>query len=67
MLSVLNMTAAFCFVRLIETLSHPSMFKRGPAQASYLDLLIIPQRVFVPFEVYRSKFGRDHPRHYGST
>ena len=36
MLSVVNMTTAFCFVQLIETLSHPSMPKRGPALASYL-------------------------------
>ena len=33
------MTTAFYLVRLIETLSHPSMSKRGSALASYLDLV----------------------------
>ena len=33
-------TTAFCFVRLIDTLSYPSMSKRGPTVASYLDLVI---------------------------
>ena len=37
---------AFCFVRPIETLSHPSMSKRGAALASYLDLVITVEARF---------------------
>lgn len=55
--SVKNMAAAVCFVWLIETLSHPSMSRIGSKLASYLNLVIILERVFVIFVVYRFKFG----------
>ena len=58
-------TAAFCFVQLIETLSHPSMFKREPTLASYLDLVITLAVQFCSFCTCSLSF-RGTQREYSS-